>query len=193
MQRSNMILLAFGAIVVCAFLALFASARGTHSAEVDEQELAKALAVYKRAESARARRAKASRARSRPPARPTPREKPDEDEDEEPAPPATATPPTLRTAPPPSEPEETFPKETLKEQMDAANRLYDKRDYEGALAAAFEILEGNPKVVRMLRIVVSASCIMGEAEQAQEHYDKLPARDQRQMARRCKRYGVEFD
>jgi len=46
--------------------------------------------------------------------------------------------------------------------------------------------------VRMLRIMVSASCIDGDAAVAQAHYGKLPASDQEQMKVRCARYGVTF-
>src|SRR5690606_21215771 len=39
----------------------------------------------------------------------------------------------------------------LRERMDETNKLYDSRDYEGAIAAAQEILKDMPRNVRMLR------------------------------------------
>jgi hypothetical protein len=81
----------------------------------------------------------------------------------------------------------------LKDRMDETNKLYDSRDYEGAIASAQEILKDMPRNVRMLRVVVSSACITGEEGVAREHYAMLPPRDQQQMSVRCKRYGVEFD
>jgi hypothetical protein len=80
----------------------------------------------------------------------------------------------------------------LAEQMVEANRLYDRGDYEGAGRAAEEILERHPDIVKMLRIATSSACILGDAGAARVHFDRLPASDQEQIARRCRRYGVEF-
>lgn len=80
----------------------------------------------------------------------------------------------------------------LAERMVEANRLYDRGDYEAAGRAAEEILEKHPGNVKMLRIATSSACILGDAGAARVHYDKLPASDQEQIARRCRRYGVEF-
>lgn len=77
-------------------------------------------------------------------------------------------------------------------RMVEANRLYDRGDYEAAARAAEEILEKQPANVKMLRIAASSACILGDAAAARVHYDKLPASDQEQIARRCRRYGVEF-
>jgi hypothetical protein len=77
--------------------------------------------------------------------------------------------------------------------MDEANKLYDRGDYMGALEAATELLETQPNNVRMLRVVVSSHCILGNHQEAGEFFDRLPARDQRQMSRRCQRYGVELE
>jgi hypothetical protein len=189
-QVRNIILLSASAAVLVAMVALVFAARGTRATEVDQQELAKAMARHKQMQPKVA------------PSAPTPRmSKPTtggiarapRPAATEPAPPdeSPAVAP-IAAAPAAAAPEAT-PAETLKSQMDAANKLYDKAEYEGAMEAALEILETNPKIVRMLRIVVSASCIMGEEERAKKYYEDLPPRDQRQMARRCKRYGVEFD
>lgn len=76
--------------------------------------------------------------------------------------------------------------------LDEANRLYDRAEYEEARALALKVLREHPDSVRMRRIVVSASCIMGEQETAQTHYRLLPATDRADMQRRCARYGTAF-
>lgn len=81
----------------------------------------------------------------------------------------------------------------LDKRMSETNRMYDRRDYEGAMAQAREILAEAPGNVRMLRVVVSSACIMGDEQVAREHYGKLPPRHQRQMDRRCSRYGMKFN
>ncbi len=81
----------------------------------------------------------------------------------------------------------------LRSEMADANKLYDQADYEGAREAALTILRGQSENVRMLRIVVSSSCIMGDEDLAVKYYQGLPKRDQAQMQRRCKRYDIQFD
>ncbi len=80
----------------------------------------------------------------------------------------------------------------LKERMDAANRQYDLGDYEAAVDAAREILQDEPRNVRMLRIMVSAGCLMGNEDQARLYYEPLPERDKRQMRIRCARYEINL-
>jgi hypothetical protein len=76
--------------------------------------------------------------------------------------------------------------------MAEANKAYDRADYEEAKQVAMRVLAQEPTNVRMLRIVVSASCIDGDSVVAQAHYARLPAHDQEQMRVRCGRYGVVF-
>lgn len=110
---------------------------------------------------------------------------------------ATPSPPPPRPEPP-SEPEKAAeppaenPAAAIAEQMVEANRLYDRGDYEAAGRAAEEVLAKDPANVKMLRIATSSACILGDAGAARPHYEKLPASDQEQIARRCRRYGVEF-
>jgi hypothetical protein len=77
-------------------------------------------------------------------------------------------------------------------KMTEANRLYDRGDYEAAKQVAEEVLKEQPHNVKMLRIGASTACILGDASGARVHYDQLPDRDKQQIARRCRRYGVEF-
>jgi hypothetical protein len=77
-------------------------------------------------------------------------------------------------------------------QFDEANKLYDRREYEEARALALSLLQENPTSVRMRRIVVASSCIMGDQDVAQQHYSMLPERDRGDMRIRCVPYGSTF-
>jgi hypothetical protein len=76
--------------------------------------------------------------------------------------------------------------------MTEANRAYDHNDYDEAKQIAARVLAQFPTNVRMLRIMVSASCIDGDAAVAQANFAKLPPADQDQMKIRCARYGIAF-
>jgi hypothetical protein len=73
-----------------------------------------------------------------------------------------------------------------------AVELYDSGDYENARAKAIQALAANPNDERMLRIATSSSCVLGDADQARVYHARLTPLGQRQLARRCKRYGVEL-
>jgi len=76
--------------------------------------------------------------------------------------------------------------------MDEANKAYDRGDYDDAKTVAARVLARQPSNARMLRIMVSASCIDGDSATALASYAKLPAADQAQMRTRCARYGIAF-
>ncbi len=73
-----------------------------------------------------------------------------------------------------------------------ANKLYDRHNYEDARALALKLLERQPGSVRMLRVVVSSSCILADAETAQKYWSALPEFDRGQMASRCEKFDVVF-
>lgn len=73
-----------------------------------------------------------------------------------------------------------------------ANKLYDRHNYEEARNLALKLLERQPGTVRMLRVVVSSSCILGDGETAQKYWTQLPDFDRGQMTTRCERFGVTF-
>ncbi|MCB9561744.1 MAG: hypothetical protein H6709_16625 [Kofleriaceae bacterium] len=75
---------------------------------------------------------------------------------------------------------------------DEANRLYDRQDFEGAMNLAMKVLANEPGDIRMLRVMVSAGCQMGDADKAKQFWVQLPEHDKNQMARRCQRFGVTF-
>ena len=77
--------------------------------------------------------------------------------------------------------------------MDQANKAYDRQDYEEAKSVAQKVLATTPNNVRMLRIMVSSSCIDGDTATAQKYYVMLPKYDRDQMKLRCGRdNGVTF-
>lgn len=116
---------------------------------------------------------------------------------------ATVAPPTPASAPlapagpegpaaAPAGPDPALAGPKLDAVMAEANKAYDRGDFEEAKAIAARLLARSPTNVRMLRIMVSASCIEGDSAVAQAHLVKLPPGDQEQMKVRCARYGVTF-
>lgn len=73
-----------------------------------------------------------------------------------------------------------------------AVRSYDSGDYEIARSSAIQVLATDPNNERMLRIATSSSCVLGDADQARVYFQRLSPLGQRQLSRRCKRYGVEL-
>ena len=80
----------------------------------------------------------------------------------------------------------------LDQAMAEANRAYDGGELDEAKRLASRLLARDPTNVRMLRIMVSASCIEGDAAAALASFTKLPAPDQAQMRVRCARFSVTF-
>ncbi|MCP4447947.1 MAG: hypothetical protein GY811_21820 [Myxococcales bacterium] len=189
MQVRSIILGAIGAIVIIAFFKLVFDSQGRRDAVVGDVELKKALAEHERDEKRASRGADLPSAPTKvrkPKARASAAASAERDGETESAAKPFSKPPPLSVDRPSKDPDS-------KSSMDEANNLYDGAEYEGAREAALSLLEENPKNVRMTRIVVSSSCIMGDEEIATKHFSDLPPRDQRQMSRRCKRYGIEFD
>jgi hypothetical protein len=112
--------------------------------------------------------------------------------------PALARTAPVTPAPRPSEPQPvptdlaTDPNLEVATAMDEVNRLYDRSDYDAAQQGALRILERMPGNVRMLRLVVSSACMMGEPDKAQKYWIELPEHDRAQMTTRCARFGVTF-
>ena len=77
--------------------------------------------------------------------------------------------------------------------MTMANKMFDRGDYDDAMKQALKMLESDPKNPRMLRIVVSSACFMGDPDKAQKYWSLLSDdRDRSQMSVRCGRYGITF-
>lgn len=80
------------------------------------------------------------------------------------------------------------------EVMASANKAYDRGNMDEALEIAKRVLKDDPTNIRMLRIMVSASCILDDAAVAQRNYLLLPpGSEHREIMRvRCERYGVKL-
>ena len=121
---------------------------------------------------------------------PTPAPRPISDQIKEELPPAPDTREVRFNSP-------NMPADEANAKLDAvmaeANKAYDHGDFDEAKVIAQKVLAKNPNNVRMLRIMVSSSCIDGDTAMAQANFPKLPAADQEQMRVRCARYGVTFD
>jgi hypothetical protein len=76
--------------------------------------------------------------------------------------------------------------------MDQANKHYDKGEWEDAKLIAAKVLTKQPNNIRMMRIMVSASCVDGDVGVAQKWFDQLPKPDREQMKVRCDKYAVTF-
>jgi hypothetical protein len=66
--------------------------------------------------------------------------------------------------PPPPPPVETT------DRLLEANKLYDRGDYDGARQLAIKLLSEAPGNVKLLRVVVSSACILGDPEMAPDQY-----------------------
>ncbi|MDB4963760.1 MAG: hypothetical protein JWP01_3759 [Myxococcales bacterium] len=102
---------------------------------------------------------------------------------------ASSTPPPTLDGPAPTGTEI----QKLDALMSEASKAYDGAYYDDAKTVAAKVLAIQPTNVRMLRIMVSASCIDGDSVEAQKHYLNLPVPDREQMKIRCARYGVSFN
>lgn len=76
------------------------------------------------------------------------------------------------------------------EELLEANKLYDRGDFDGARSLAKKMLDRTPGNVRMLRVVVSSACIMGDADEAQRFAAQLPPQDHAAMTARCAKYDI---
>jgi hypothetical protein len=76
--------------------------------------------------------------------------------------------------------------------MDQANKHYDRGEWEDAKAIAGKVLTKQPTNIRMMRIMVSSSCVDGDQPVAQKWFEQLPKGDREQMKVRCAKYQVTF-
>jgi hypothetical protein len=190
--------------VLAALVLLVMKVRGGSGAGVSDEERARALAEYERTRAALDREQPmqsdrvGKRRKSPPPLR---AEKPAEDDEEKRVPRTPlGIPRRIPAAKQTFEGARVAPKvdtddedDETKKQMKEATRLYDKGNYPAALEEALKVLDENPRNIKMLRVAVSALCSTGEVEKAQRYLAGLPKRDQVQMRRRCRKWGVELE
>lgn len=178
--------------VLGALLVLFIRVRSEQEVVVPEDALSMARARYEQAQAGvRGRRASeptasfqadSSATATRPPQRPAM----DEPAAERPGPPGTSG---VRAAPPSPAPASTSDTET---ELNAVRTAYDQGDFEQALDLAEKFLRRNGMDDYIKRVAVVSACAMGEEAVAQRHYNEMTSRDQPVVAKRCKRYGIQF-
>ena len=191
MSVKNILLLCFGGVVLVLIVALFVTVRSA-PAKPNPQKVQEAVLKYNRSHSAPTAANMPSdpwaRTPEATPTAATPEPKLGLDPDVPPPTPET----TPYEPPPPVADLEADPRMDLANAKDEANRMYDRQDYEGAMNKALEILQTEPGDIRMLRVIVSSACQLGDADKAKQYWSQLPPHDQNQMNRRCQRFGITF-
>lgn len=197
-QVPKIVLSAVGVGVLCLIGLLLIEINSSPASAVPEDELARARAAHARLQSGAAS-APVRPLDVDPSARPEVRQR-----DDEPAEPEPRARPSRAPARPPAVIDRAAPrpqvtiagrdeKKPLEIRMDKVNGAYDRGNYLDAHEAALEVLEDQPRNVRMLRVAVSTSCILGEVDRASELYQRLPPGDQAAMAKRCsEQYGIQL-
>ena len=207
MRVRNLLVLAIGAVVLVGGVYLWLDVRGSDAAQPSPAKVAEAQARHARAGGAGLELERGDRVRTRPP-------RADAFTGDAIRPPGAGLPQIRKDIPgldskaflpspaldapdklqplgavqpaiDPDDPE-------LTSAMTESNKMYDRGDFEGARNLAFKVLERDGKSVRMMRVVVSASCILGDSEVATKYWAQLPEQDQAQMSIRCARYQVSF-
>jgi len=209
MQRRIAALVAAAVAVLGAVVVLFFRVRSDQDVSIPPDALAAARASYERGQTARPAPPPVSRTPSipqPPPAAPEPEADPA-------ARPASdrrgwRTPSSLQpgvrrsidresaldretTGKPPADvPPDANPEVVAKRQ--AVSDAYDQGDYEAALKSAEEFLGLQPGDPYVKRVAAVAACAIGDEAAARKHYQELGEPNQRIVARRCSRFGVDL-
>ncbi|HKE14263.1 MAG TPA: hypothetical protein VKB80_05350 [Kofleriaceae bacterium] len=77
-------------------------------------------------------------------------------------------------------------------KREAAREAYDHGDYESALSSAEEFLKAKPDDAYIKRIAAVSACATGDEAAARRHFQETTPDNQRIVALRCRRYGVEL-
>ena len=77
-------------------------------------------------------------------------------------------------------------------KREAAREAYDHGDYESALSSAEEFLKAQPDDAYIKRIAAVSACATGDDAAARRHYQETTPDNQRIVALRCRRYGIEL-
>jgi hypothetical protein len=83
----------------------------------------------------------------------------------------------------------------LQTTTDEATYYYDRGDYETARNLAVQTLDMNPDeyvLERMLRVAASASCFMGDPDQARTYHARLSPKGKSDIEKRCGRVGIDL-
>jgi hypothetical protein len=199
-QVRKIVLSAVGLGVLCLLALLLIEVTSSPASTVPEDELARARAAHARLQAGSgvaAVRDLDIEPSARPEVRQRDAEEPEDDDRNRRARPsrAPARPPTIvdRSAARPTVTIAGREKSSVEVRMNEVNGFYDRGNYLDAHEAALEVLADQPRNVRMLRVAVSTSCILGEVDRAAKMYERLPEKDQRDMAKRCsEQYGIQL-
>lgn len=176
--------------VVSALLVLFIRVRSAQEIVVPEEALSEARARFERGQTRTGGRVPEASAsvqadRSAAATRRSPR-------------PSMAEPPAQRPRPGAAEvpqasdrPASALTSETQAEH-DAVRAAYDRGDFEQALDLAEKFLSRHGRDEYVKRVAVVSACALGEEAVAMKHYQEALPRDQPIVAKRCRRYGVQF-
>lgn len=195
MQPRSIVLAAFAGLIFLALVYLSVKVNADPDNGASAAELQQAMAYHKRHKRRAPKVTPPPRTRPRSRVTRPPRTKTRPAERTRRPPPADRARPTIRR----SRPVRTVSLSRsnrgvqLRKRMREANRAYDRQNYEEASKRALEILKEHPRNVRMLRVVVSSACFMGNEDQAREYYTKLPKRDKTHMRIRCSRMKIKLD
>jgi hypothetical protein len=182
-------------VVVGALLVLFVRVRSDPEIVIPEDALSEARARYERAQTGtRGRAPEASFQADRSAVATRPSQRPSMEESSasyRPWRPGNSAARTASDSPqaPPSLPPPSSSDQLTVEQVRTA---YDHGDFESALDLAERFLSQDPKNDYVKRVAVVAACAMGEEAVAQKHYNETIPRDQPVVAKRCRRYGIQF-
>ena len=206
MQARNITIVLAGLVVLGVVGVLLFQVRGDANPQLSEEKRARALAEYQRRQAATppSRRAAPPPTAHRP--RKWPTKKEEEEEESRPAPVRERRLPQRRLPQHKIErPQVDRPRPNVaakkgddddnpvKARMMEATGFYDKGDYPAAQEVALEVLEKDPRNIKMLRVAVSTLCATGDVDRAAVYLERLPAGDKKQMMRRCRKWGAELD
>ena len=181
----------FGALVV-----LFVQVRAPQEIVIPADALSQARSRYEitsGAPAARAFQADRSEAASRPSRRHGAGERPERPDSPgvSTARPAGAR-PASQSAPglPAAQPADTSP--LLAQKRESIRAAYDMGDFDTSLTQAEELLRQDPSNAYVRRVAVVSACAVDDAATARRYFQGMDARDQRIVAKRCERFGVQL-
>lgn len=184
----------FGALVV-----LFVQVRAPQEIVVPEDALSQARARYELTRGAPAPgafQADRSEAASRPSRRHGAGERPERPDSPGRPDVSAVRPARARTASqsasglPAAQPADTSP--LLVEKRESLRQAYDMGDFDTSLTQAEEFLRQDPSNAYVRRVAVVSACAVDDAATARRYFQGMDAQDQRIVAKRCERFGVQL-
>lgn len=91
---------------------------------------------------------------------------------------------------PAAQPADTSP--LLVEKRESIRQAYDMGDFDTSLTQAEELLRQDPGNAYVRRVAVVSACAVDDAATARRYFQGMDAQDQRIVAKRCERFGVQL-